>query len=93
MDSRRKVQRNCRKGVGSAHVSPDSQIQNRIMNCQTHLQRWNRDVFGNVNKMLKQKQERLKQLETLNLLHETAKEKELRKEINECLTREEVMWN
>lgn len=22
-------------------VSPDTQIQNRIMNCQTHLQRWN----------------------------------------------------
>ena len=44
--------------------------------------------------MLKQKQERLKQLETLNLLHETTKEiQELRKEINECLTREEVMWN
>lgn len=40
------------------------------------------------------KQDRLKHLEVLNLLHETADEiHKLKKEINESLIREEVMWN
>ena len=57
------------------------------------LQGWNWRVFGNVNKVLKQKQ-RLQQLEGLNCLHEKAAEIQgLRKEINEMLTREEIMWN
>lgn len=47
-----------------------------------------------MNKLLKVKRERLQHLEALNLLHETAREIEtLRKEINELLTKEEVMWN
>lgn len=52
---------------------------------------WNREVFGNVNKVLKQKQERLQQLENLN--HDMVEEIQLlRKEINNTLIREEVMW-
>ena len=40
------------------------------------------------------KQQRLQELEALNLLHETATEIEgLRKEINEVLIKEEVMWS
>jgi len=51
-------------------------------------------VFGNVNKSLKHKQGRLQLLEALNFLHEKAEEiKGLRKEINEILVREEIMWN
>ena len=70
------------------------QIQDRLKSCQVHLQKWNRDVFGNVNKVLKVKQEHLQQLEALNMLHETAEEIEvLRKEINEVLIKEEVIWN
>ena len=58
------------------------------------LQGWNWSAFGNVNKALKQKQERLQFLEGLNYLHEKADEIQgLRKEINEMLTREEIMWN
>lgn len=34
--------------------SPEFQIQDRIKSCQSHLQRWNRKVLGNVNKTLKQ---------------------------------------
>lgn len=52
---------------------------------------WNREVFGNVNKVLKQKQERLQQLENLN--HDMVEEIQLlRKEINKTFIREEVMW-
>ena len=69
------------------------QIQDRIKSCQFQLQKWNWEVYGNVSKNLKNKQHRLQQLEALNMLHETAGEiKELRKEINEVLNREELMW-
>lgn len=54
--------------------SPDIQFEDRIKSFQTHLQRWNHEVFDNVNKALNQKQDRIKQLEALNFLHETAKE-------------------
>ena len=50
-------------------------------------------MFGNVNKRLKFLKEWLHQLEVQNRLHETALEiYEVRKELNEMLTREEVMW-
>lgn len=51
-------------------------------------------MFGNVNKSLKQKQDRLQLLEALNCLHEKVEEIQgLRKEINEILVNEEIMWN
>ena len=69
-------------------------IMDRLKRCQVSLQGWNWSAFGNVNKVLKQKQERLQFLEGLNYLHEKADEIQgLRKEINEILTREEIMWN
>ena len=72
----------------------DVDIQERIKNCQGKLRRWNHGVYGNVNKALKLKQDRLRHLEALNLLHETAEEIQgLKKEINEILIREEVMWS
>ena len=44
--------------------------------------------------MLKLKQDWLRHLEALNLLHETAEEIQgLKKEINETLIRKEVMWS
>ncbi|XP_050262669.1 uncharacterized protein LOC126707113 [Quercus robur] len=88
----------CKKVIEEAwdplRVDPNFQIHDRLRNCQTRLQRWNREVFKNVNKVLKVRQEHLQDLEVLNMLHKTASEIEkLRKEINEALTQEEVMWN
>ena len=55
--------------------------------------RWNQIIFGSVNKTLKQKQNHLQQLKALNSLNESEEEiSALRKEINEVLIREEVMW-
>ena len=72
----------------------DFQIQDRLKSFQIHLQRWNWDVFENVNKTLKGKQKCLQELEALNMLHETTKDIELlRKEINQALIKEEVMWS
>ena len=73
---------------------PKYKITNKLKNCQENLQRWNQRVFGNVNKSLKQKQDRLQLLEALNCLHEKVEEIQgLRKEINEILVNEEIMWN
>lgn len=69
-------------------------IMDRLKRCQVSLQRWNWKVFRNVNRSIKQKQDRLQQLEALNSLHNKAEEiHELKKDINETLTREEIMWN
>ena len=76
------------------NANPDVQIWDRIKCCQAHLKTWNRREFGNVNRNLKQKQSRLQQLEALNLLHESTEEiQALKKEINEVMIREEMMWN
>ena len=75
-------------------LRPNDEIQEKIKRCQGQFQWWNHRVFGNVNRMVKLKQDRLKHLEALNLLHETTEEIHgLKKEINESLIREEVMWN
>lgn len=72
----------------------DYKIMYRLKNCQLSLQSWNWRVFGNVNRILKQKQDRLQQLENLSRLLENAKEIQgLRKEINKLLVREEIMWS
>ena len=56
--------------------------------------KWNWEEFGNVNKVLKQKRERLQQLELWDSLHGKADEiQKVRKEINEIQVREEIMWN
>ena len=71
-------------------------IQERIERCQSNLKGWNQNKFGNVNKSLKQKQkqDRLQQLESLNMLHDIAKEiSAVRKELNELHIKEEIMWN
>lgn len=58
---------------------------------QEQLQKWNWKVFGNVNKVLRQKKERLQQLEAWDNLHEKVEEiQRVKKEINEILIREEI---
>ncbi|XP_050242088.1 uncharacterized protein LOC126691051 [Quercus robur] len=69
-------------------------IQERLERCQSQLQCWNQNSFGNIYKFLKQKKERLQFLESLNQLHVTAEEiHAVRKEINDLHTKEEIMWN
>ena len=71
-----------------------SSIMDRVKRCQVQLQRWNWKEFGNISYLLKQKKDRLQQLESLNSLHEYAEEiLSLKKEINEVLTREEIIWS
>nr|POE57175.1 uncharacterized protein CFP56_01831 [Quercus suber] len=65
----------------------DVDIQERIKNCQGQLRRWNHGVYGNVNKVLKLKQDRLGHLEALNLLHETAEEIQGASELSPCFIR------
>ena len=75
-------------------VSANGCIADKIKMCQSQLRQWNQRTFGNVNTRLKRLKERLQFFEGQNLLHETACEiQEVKKEINETLIREEVMWN
>ena len=88
----------CREVIEMAwdplNANPDVQLRDRIKSSQDHLQAWNHREFGNVNKILKHKQSQLQQLEALNLLHESAEEiQALKKEINETMIWEEMMWN
>ena len=82
------------KAWDSLNNNPELLIQERLKSCQVHLQTWNCKVFGNVNKVLKQKQSHLQQLEVMNLLHESEEEiQALKRDINEVMLREEMMWN
>ena len=68
-------------------------LMDRLRSCKEHLQKWNLRVFENVNKILRQKQNRLQQLESIDGVLDKAKEiQSLKSEINETLTREEIMW-
>ena len=74
-------------------VLSDLSIEERLSRCQNNLRWWNQTMFGNVNKKLRQKKNRLQQLELLNMLNDNEAEiKELRQEVNEVLNREEIMW-
>ncbi|XP_050241059.1 uncharacterized protein LOC126689950 [Quercus robur] len=75
-------------------VEAECGIIDGIKRCQEQLQDWNWKEFGNINKVLKQKKERLQQLEFWDSLHGKAEEiQKVRKEINEIQAREEVLWN
>ena len=65
-----------------------------LFRSQDQLQKWNWIEFGNVNKLLKEKKEKLQLLELWDSLHGKEVEiKRVRKEINEIQAREEMMWN
>ena len=66
----------------------------RLRNCQEQLKRWNWKVFSNINNVHKQKQGKLQLLEATECTHKNVEEiRNLKQEINETLTREEIMWN
>ena len=73
---------------------PKFKITNRLKNYQEQLKRWNWKVLVNVNNVLKQKQGKLQLLKATECTHKNAEEiRKLKLEINETLTREEIMWN
>lgn len=49
-------------------------ITDKLKQCQEQLQRWNWRVFGNVNKVLRQKQSNLQQLEATKCTNKKAEE-------------------
>ena len=79
---------------GISTTSENHTIQAKVNNCQDQLQWWNKNVFGHIDKQLKDRQEKLQQLESLNTLHEYAEDiQRLRKEINELMDKENDMWH
>ena len=66
----------CREIVESTwdplRVDARFKVTDIIKSCQKQLHKWNWKVFGNVNKVLRQKKERFQQLEAWDSLHEKA---------------------
>ena len=82
------------RGSPSFLEGANGNIVNQIKRCQSQLKWWNQRVFGNMNTRLKKLKERLQFLKDWKLLTKTVSEIQgLKKEINETLHREEVMWN
>ena len=72
---------------------PKFRLTDRLRSYKECLRIWNGRVFGNVNKMLRQKQGRLQQLEVIDgVLDKVEEIKTLKRDINETLNREEIMW-
>ena len=79
---------------GISIASENLTTQARIKNCQDQLQWWNKNVFGHIEKQLKDKQQKLQQFDSLNTLHEFVDDiQHLRKEINDLMDRENDMWH
>ena len=79
---------------GISTTNENHTIQAKVKNCQDQLQWWNKNVFGHIDKQLKDRQEKLQQLESLNTLHEYAKDIQcLQKEIYELMDKENDMWH
>lgn len=88
----------CREVVEMAWDSvsgnPEFELADKLRCCKENLHKWNWQEFGNVKHTIKQKQEKLQHLESLNSLHNKVKEvQKLKTDINKALTREEIMWS
>lgn len=88
----------CKEIIELAWSMPNSSVEvltirKRIKSCQQQLQWWNKNVFGHINKQLKEKKDKLQQLESLDILHEHVEDIHLlHKEINSLLDKENDMW-
>ena len=74
-------------------IDLENGIIGRLKRCQEQLQSWNWAEFGNVNKMLRERErEKLQQLELWDSLHGKTEEiKRVIREINKIQVREEIM--
>ena len=87
----------CREIVEGAwdlgRIDLEDGIIGRLKRCQEQLQSWNWAKFGNVNKMLRERErEKLQQLELCDSLHGKTEEiKRVIREINKIQVREEIM--
>ena len=63
----------------------------RVESCGRELQKWNRDVYGNVNNNILKTQQKLEGLMFVSDFKMDAI-KSCRKELNELLHMEEIMW-
>lgn len=75
-------------------TSPMTNIAGKINKCQTSLQRWSKQNFGNITRQLVEKKKLLKQTEIKALQGENfAYVQQLKHEINGLLVAEEKHWH
>ena len=70
------------------------QLQNKLTNVRKQFIEWNRRrVFGRVEKEIRAKQKLLQNMQdSIHTLKDVRKEKELRENIEDLLTKEEIKW-
>ena len=68
-------------------------MQHKITNVKKQFIKWNKQVFGKVRKEIKDMQKILQDLQdSIQSFANVRKERELREEIKNLMTRREIMW-
>ena len=65
-------------------------LKHKITNVKKQFIEWNKQVFGKVKKEIKDKQKKLQ--DSIQTFADVRKERELREEIENLMTRGEIMW-
>ncbi|XP_062150081.1 uncharacterized protein LOC133858622 [Alnus glutinosa] len=79
-------------GQNVATESPMMDIQSRLSACQKALSRWSKQKFGRDAELLKQKRERLLELQRSSWSEQSVAIKHLQEDIDIILEREDVRW-
>ena len=68
-------------------------MQHKITNVKKQFIKWNKQVFGKVRKEIKDMQKILQDLQdSIQSFADVRKERELKEEIENLMTRREIMW-
>lgn len=78
---------------GGVEGSTMGHINEKIQACKNKLEVWDKNCFGNVTRLLKDKTKQLESLESRPMRGEVGDQLcSLKKEINDLLGKEEIMW-
>ena len=68
-------------------------LQHKLGKVRKKAIEWNKTVFGKVEKDIKEKQQKLQEVQnTIQTLADVRKERDLREEIESLMIREAIMW-
>ena len=69
------------------------QLQNKLANVRKQFIKWNKEVFGRVEKKIRTKQQLFQNLQdSIHILEGVRREEELREDLEDLLIKEEIKW-
>ena len=69
------------------------QLQNKLANVRKQFIKWNKEVFGRIEKKIRTKQQLLQNLQdSIHILEGVRREEELREDLEDLLIKEEIKW-